>query len=101
MHWNSQLGVPYILRIDNRTSKTLPTTNWIFVGSYVDRYGSYLADETGSIMTNFHDVYAVIDLPLKDGQSDLYSYANSKLIPATGTEVEVVEQPFVLTTVTV
>lgn len=75
--------------VDIRTGEPLPDTGWVFTGSYVDPQGIYMADEVGSLMTNFHDRSAVLDLPLEDGQVDDFLYANSEIIPPPGTEVEI------------
>ncbi len=75
--------------LDLRTSQSLPRTPWVFVGSYVNNGGAYEADQTGSLMTNYHDVYSVLDLPLEAGRSDDYTVANRRVLPERGTPVEI------------
>lgn len=77
------------LLIDQRTGETLPKTDWVFVGSYLLEQGQYVADEVGSIITNYHDPTAVIDCPLESSRMDDYTYANTARIPPPGTPVTI------------
>ena len=74
---------------DNRTGESPPETAWVFVGSYIDANGSFLADQVGSLITNYHDNSTLIDLPLELGQVDDFMYANEAVIPPVNTEVDV------------
>jgi hypothetical protein len=91
--WNAPKGQREVraetMLKDIRTGKCLPSTHWVFVGSSVDMRGKYAADESGSIMTNYHDRLAVLDNPLETGRVDDFTHANAAVIPALGTRVEV------------
>lgn len=75
--------------INNITKRTLRHTNWIFSGSSINTQGIYMADEVGSILTNYHDRTSVLDNPLESGQVDDYIFANTNVIPPVGTAVEI------------
>lgn len=77
------------LLIDTRSGEVQPETSWVFVGSHLNPHGEYLADGQGSIMTNYHDMTAVLDNPLDSGRIDEYMHANSSLVPSPGTPVQV------------
>lgn len=75
--------------IDENTGKTLEKAAWVFVGSYIDPAGVYAADKGGSIVTNFHDFSATIDLALDRGQIDDFMVANTATMPEPGTPVRI------------
>lgn len=75
--------------MDENTGKTLVNAPWVFVGSYIDPTGVYAADKVGSIVTNFHDFSAMIDLALDRGQIDDFMVANTAAIPEPGTPVRI------------
>ena len=77
------------LLVDIRDGKSPPRTGWVFIGSGIVPSGDYLADQTGSIVTNYHDFSAVIDCPLELGQVDDYCYANESCLPKAGTPVDI------------
>lgn len=72
-----------------QTAEALPDTPWVFIGSYLDTEGGYVADYVGSILTNYHDRSSVLDCPLEQGQVDDYMYVNSSVVPPVGTPVEI------------
>ena len=67
----------------------MPDTPWVFIGSYLDTEGGYVADYVGSILTNYHDRSSVLDCPLEQGQVDDFMYVNSSRVPPVGTPVEI------------
>ena len=73
--------------MDKRTSESLPATQWIFTGSWVDEEGFYAADGIGSIVTNYNDSSAVIDCPLPLGRVDDYTFAIPAALPERGTTI--------------
>lgn len=75
--------------MDVRTGNALEQTEWVFVGSYLDPHGGYVADDVGSLITNYHDRSTVIDLPLEGGRLDDYVFVNYHVVPPAGTAVEV------------
>lgn len=75
--------------MDQPTSRSLPSTAWVFTGSWLDPDGVYAADALGSIITNYHDPSAVIDCPLELGQADDYTFANPSRLPDVGTTVTI------------
>jgi hypothetical protein len=75
------------LLMDVRTKQSLPGTNWVFVGSLLDARGAYVADQSGSLITNYHDRTAVLDNPLDVGRIDDFTFANTALIPKVNTPV--------------
>ncbi len=75
--------------MDQRSGKTLPEMDWVFTGSYLSPAGAFVAEESGSILANYHDVSSVLDNPLESGQVDDFTYARTSAIPALGTDVEV------------
>jgi len=77
------------LVINLQSGESLPDTPWVFIGSYLDTEGGYVADYVGSIMTNYHDRSSVLDCPLEQGQVDDYMYVNASLVPPVGTPVEI------------
>jgi hypothetical protein len=72
-----------------QTGEALPDTPWVFIGSYLDTEGSYVADYVGSSQPNYHYRSSVLDCPLEAGQVDDYMYVNSSLVPPVGTPVEI------------
>ncbi len=77
------------LVLNLQSGESLPDTPWVFIGSYLDTEGGYVADYVGSILTNYHDRSSVLDCPLEQGQVDDYMYVNSSLVPPVGTPVEI------------
>lgn len=75
--------------MDVRTGDPLEQSAWVFVGSYLDPHGGYVADDVGSLVTNYHDRSTVIDLPLEGGRLDDYIFVNYRVVPPAGTAVEV------------
>lgn len=75
------------LLIDVRTEEPWPQSPWVFIGSYVDEQGRYMADGIGSIVTNYHDHSAVIDVALEKGRLDDYTFAYPEKMPPAGTPV--------------
>jgi len=87
-------GKPMKVRVeqllkDCRTGEPLPQTGWVFVGSFVDERGTYLADAIGSIITNYQDGSSVLDCPLKAARSDDYLVVNDPIVPPVNTPVEI------------
>ncbi|MEA3366013.1 MAG: YdjY domain-containing protein [Candidatus Hydrogenedentes bacterium] len=72
---------------DIRTDEALPAMGWVFIGSLVDRGGAYVAQSSGSILTNYHDRTSVLDNPLETGRIDDYTYARTEEIPPIGADV--------------
>ena len=77
------------LLMDQRTGKSLPTTDWVFVGSYLDEQGAFAAESVGSIVTNYHDQCTLIDCPLELARVDEFMFANERIIPKAGTPVRI------------
>ena len=75
--------------LDEKTGKTLEKVDWVFTGSYIDPAGVYAADRVGSMITNFHDFTATIDLALERGRIDDYMVANKSAMPVKGASVHI------------
>jgi len=75
--------------IYNRPARrVMRKTGWVFMGSQVWE-GAFAADETGSLITTYHDVLAVLECPLKTVADDTLYFANDRVVPPVGTKVTV------------
>lgn len=85
---------------DRTTGATMEEVGWVFTGSRFLKVPDYspageeigerelfMASETGSLVTTFHDPNAILDNPLLKGGDDTIYYANDKLLPPRGTPV--------------
>ncbi len=73
--------------------KLLAENRWVFTGSRVEREPKtgrrlYMADQTGAMVSVYHDPTTMFDLPLAEADSDETYEANTEAIPPLNTEVE-------------
>lgn len=73
------------------TEQPMQGTQWVFTGSrWVE--GRFGAEFDGSLVTTFHDPYAILELPLREVNDDVWYIVSKDVVPAVGTEVEVIFQ---------
>lgn len=80
------------LILDQPKKRAMAETDWVFLGSQIWDTG-LAADETGSLITTYHDPLAIIENPLDTVNDDTLYLANSRVVPAVGTKVMVVVSP--------
>jgi hypothetical protein len=83
-----EVRIEDLIKVDPE-GKPMVCTSWVFVGSFVDERGGYLADGVGSVITNWHDGTTVIDCPLKTARNDDCMYTNDVVCPPVKTPVEI------------
>lgn len=66
----------------------MPKTDWVFLGSEASG-GVFAADETGSLITTYHDPLAIVENPLATVNDDTLYFANPRVVPPVGTPVTV------------
>jgi biopolymer transport protein ExbD len=76
----------------NRVGQEATAIRWVFVGSQMTDAGRYLADIEGTLISVANFPSAVLDVPFAstDQNALLEFSSNTDLLPAQGTEVEVV-----------
>ncbi len=68
---------------------TMQHTAWVFIGSkFVN--GKYMSNLEKTLITTYHDPYAILENPLPTGINHDAYRVNEKLIPPSGTPVEVI-----------
>jgi len=75
------------LLFNKKTGLTMEKTPWIFTGSQIVK-GRFMAQVEHSIAATYHDPYAIIDHPLKNGSDDTIYYANKEILPPKGTTIK-------------
>ena len=74
------------LVFNRATDKSMGKTVWVFTGSKI-MDGNYMAQVEGSIVSTFHDPFAILDHRSDTGADDTLFFANEKLLPSKGTKV--------------
>lgn len=72
-----------------KKDETMHEVEWAFVGSKWED-NIFKADQTGSIVVTYHDLFGVLELASKEVNSDTWFEANEEAIPPVGTEVELI-----------
>jgi len=70
------------------TNKPMEKTIWVFTGSKIVD-DNYMAQVEGSIISTFHDPFAIMDHRSDTGADDTLLIANEKLLPLKGTKIMV------------
>ena len=82
--------------LSNRTGETtteVAPLNWVFCGSYVNPFGEFMSQATGSIAAIWHDPVALIDNASPGGESNRIWYVKQGTVPAVGTTDTVTIRP--------
>ena len=82
--------------LSNRTgdsSKDVASLNWVFCGSFVNQFGGFMSQETGSIAAIWHDPVALIDNASQGGESNRIWFVKQGTVPPVGTPVTVTIKP--------
>jgi hypothetical protein len=74
------------LIVDYQNNQPMPSTAWIFTGSFLHD-GHYMADMDGSIIATYSDPVAILNNPLSGRMDDTVYDANEKLLPPAGKPV--------------
>ena len=74
------------LIVDYQNNQPMPSTAWIFTGSFLHD-GHYMADMDGSIIATYSDPVAILNNPLSGRMDDTVYGANERLLPPAGTPV--------------
>jgi hypothetical protein len=78
------------LLLDETTGDTMEACGFVFTGSRfikVGKHETFASNASGQIITTFHDPDAILDNPLAKGSDDTIYYANSKVLPRSGTPI--------------
>jgi hypothetical protein len=79
-------------RIDENM-KDVAALKWVFCGSYVNQFGGFMSQETGSIIAIWHDPVALIDNASPGGESNRIWHVKQGTVPSVGTPVTVTIKP--------
>lgn len=82
--------------LSNRFSESVKDVDlleWVFCGSFVNEYGRFMSQETGSIVAIWHDPVAMIDNASPGGESNRIWFVKQGTVPAPGTTVTVTIKP--------
>ncbi len=71
------------------SAPAMKVTQWLYNGSFIDRAG-FAAQREGSIISLIRDPVALVNNPGADRDNDDIHFPNTRLLPADGTEVQVV-----------
>jgi hypothetical protein len=85
-----------VRRLENKGD--LGDIQWVYTGSSigkseVGKRKVFMADETGAVISVWHEPTTMFDLKLAEADSDETYEANTEAIPPLGTKVEVVLKP--------
>ena len=72
--------------------KDVTAIDWVFSGSFLD-HGRFLAQETGSIVSIWHDPAAMMDNASPGGESNRIWFVKQGAVPPVGTPVQVSIRP--------
>jgi len=72
--------------------KSMEHVGWVFTGSRVNN-GVFMSQATGTLIATYRDPDAIIDNPLPEGADDTVYIANTKIVPAKGTDVKMIISP--------
>jgi hypothetical protein len=75
------------------TFKDVAPLNWVFCGSFINDFGKFMSQETGSIIAIWHDPVAMIDNASPGGESNRIWNVKQGTAPAVGTAVTVTIKP--------
>ena len=67
----------------------MPAQKWLYTGSYLEK-GKFYADVTGNVIAIYLSKDALINYSGQDRDNDEVWLANSKVVPASGTEGELI-----------
>ena len=75
------------------SSKDVASLQWVFCGSYINPFGGFMSQETGSIAAIWHDPVAIIDNASPGGESNRIWFVKQGSVPPVGTTVIVTIKP--------
>ncbi len=78
-----------MLLLNINLNKPMRKVDWVLVGSQMIN-GKFMAQQEGSIISSFHDPFALIDHRSISGSDDTLFHANKGILPSVGTPVELI-----------
>ncbi len=77
----------------SESARDVSQLNWVFSGSYVNEYGGFMSQDSGSIIAIWHDPVAMIDNASPGGESNRIWFVKQGAVPSPGTAVTVTIKP--------